>query len=170
MWNFTAVASSIFAGNTNGTFDDGSKGIYLVGFPDVIASTGLGVTAGVNYSNVVSGSAGVIYNGAAGGGKVVYLGFPFETIISAGMRSAYMMDVLNFFNAAPLKFESITPQPANQIKLVMSGLTGTYMLETAAVLNVWGSLTNLTNTTGAFEFTDSTTNSAAKFYRVKSFP
>ena len=170
VWNFTAVAGSIFAGNTNGTFDDGSKGIYLVGFPDVVAPTGVGASAGINYSNVVSGAAGVVYNGSAGGGKVVYLGFPLETITSAGVRSAYLADVLNFFNAAPLRFESITLQPASQVRLVMSGLTGTYTLQTAAVMNAWGSLTNLTNTTGAFEFTDRTTNAAAKFYRVKTLP
>ena len=170
VWNFTAVTNAIFAGNTNGTFDDGSKGIYLVGFPDLIAPLNGGAVAGVNYSNVTSGAAGILYNGAAGGGKVIYLGFPFETITSPGVRSAYMADALNFFDAAPLRFESITPQAASQIKLVMSGLTGTYMLQTAAVLNAWGSLTNLTNATGAFEFTDSTTNAPAKFYRLKTFP
>lgn len=169
-WNFTAVTNSIFADNANGTFDNGSQGIYLVGFPDVIAPINGGATAGVNYSNVTSGAAGILYNGAAGGGKVIYLGFPFETITSAGVRNGYMADALNFFDAAPLRFESIALQPGNQIKLVMSGLTGTYTLETAAVLDAWGSLTNLTNTTGAFEFTDSTTNSAAKFYRLKTFP
>ena len=169
VWNFTAVTNSIFAGNTNGTFDDGSKGIYLVGYPDLIAPTN-GATAGVNYSNLTSGVAGIIYNGAAGGGKVIYLGFPFETITSAGVRNAYMADLLNFFNAAPLRFESIALLPGNQINLVMSGLTGTYTLQTAAVLPAWGSLTTLTNTTGAFEFTDATTNSAVKFYRVMSAP
>jgi hypothetical protein len=169
VWNFTAITNSIFAGNTNGAFDDGSKGIYLVGYPDLIAPTN-GAAMSVNYSNVTGGAAGILYNGAAGGGKVVYLGFPFETILSAGVRNAYLADALNFFNAAPLKFESITLQPGHQIKLVMSGLTGTYTLQTAAVLNAWGSLANLTNTTGAFEFSDSTTNSAAKFYRVKTFP
>ena len=170
VWNFTAATNSIFAGNTNGTFDDGSKGIYLVGFPDLITPTNGGAIVSVNYSNVVSGAAGISYNGAAGGGKVIYLAFPFETITSAGVRSAYIADALNFFNAAPLKFESIALQSSNRVKMVMSGLTGTYTLQTGAVLGVWSSLTNLTNTTGAFEFTDSTTNSAAKFYRVKIFP
>jgi hypothetical protein len=169
VWNFKGVANSIFAGNTNGTFDDGSQGIYLVGYPDVIAPAN-GATTGVNYSNVTSGAAGITYNGAAGGGKVVYLGFPFETILDAGVRSAYMADALNFFNVQPLKFESITLQPGNQVKLVMSGLTGTYTLQSAATLGGWSSLANLTNTTGAFEFTDGTTDSGAKFYRVKNFP
>jgi hypothetical protein len=170
VWNFTAVTNSIFAGNPDGTFDNGSEGIYMVGYPDLIAPVNGGATAGVNYSNVTSGAAGIIYNGAAGGGKVVYLGFPFETILSAGVRNAYMADALNFFDAAPLKFESIAWQPGNQIKLVMSGLTATYTLQTATALNTWGSLTNLTNTTGAFEFTDDATNSGAKFYRLKLFP
>jgi hypothetical protein len=169
VWIFTAATNSIFAGNTSGTFDDGSKGIYLVGFPDLITPTNGAITS-VSYSNVSTGAAGIIYSNATGGGRVFYLGFPFETILNPGVRNAYMADALNFFNAAPLKFESIALQPSNKIKLVMSGLTGVYTLQTAAVLNVWGSLTNLTNTTGAFEFTDSTTNSAAKFYRVKTFP
>jgi len=170
VWNFTAVTSSIFAGYANGTFDDGSLGIYMVGYPDLITPVNGGATACVNYSNVTSGVAGTIYDGAAGGGKVVYFGFPFETISGPGVRSAYMADLLNFFNAAPLKFESIAGQPDNRIKLVMSGLTATYTLQTAAVLNAWGSLTNLTNTIGAFEFTDTATNAGVKFYRLKSFP
>ena len=168
VWNFTAVSNSIFAGNTDGAFDDGSRGIYRVDYPDVLAPVNGGATASINYSNVTSGAAGIVYNGAAGGGKVVYLGFPFETITSASVRDAYMADALNFFNAAPPKFESVNLLPGNQIKLVMSGLPGVYTLQTAAVLNVWAPLTTLTNTSGAFEFTDGdVTNSPAKFYRLK---
>jgi hypothetical protein len=168
VWNFIAVSNSIVAGNANGTFDDGSKGIYLVGYPDVIAPVNGGATASVNYSNVTSGAAGIVYNGDAGGGKVIYLGFPFETITSDNVRNAYMADALGYFDAAPPRFESVNLLPGNQIKLEMSGLTGVYTLQTAAVMNVWGSLTNLTNTTGAFEFTDDdATNSPSKFYRLK---
>jgi len=170
VWNFAAVTNSIFAGNPNGTFDDGSLGIYKVGYPDLITPVNGGATGCVNYSNVASGVAGTVYDGSAGGGKVVYFGFPFETIIGSSVRNAYMAGLLNFFNAAPLKFESVAWQPDNQLKLVMSGLTATYTLQTAAVLNAWGSLTNLTNTTGAFEFTDTATNAGVKFYRLKSFP
>ena len=169
-WNFNANNTSLFAGNTNGTFDDGSKGIYMVGFPDVIAPTNYGTLAGISYSNVASGAAAVVYNGTAGGGKVVYLGFPFETITSVTARNAYMASVLNLFTAGPLKFDAITPLTSNQLKLSISGAAGVYTVQTAAVLNVWGSLTNLTNTSGAMTFTNSTANSAAKFFRVKSFP
>jgi hypothetical protein len=170
VWNFTATGGSIFAGNANGSFDNGSRGIYVVGYPDVLTPTGTGASAAVNYSNVVSGAAGIIYNGAAGGGKVVYLGFPFETITDANVRNAYMADALNFFGVPPLKFEAINLLSGNRVKMTMSGAAGIYTLQTGAVLNVWGSLTNLTNTTGVFEFTDSATNSAAKFYRLKSVP
>ncbi len=169
-WNFNANNTSLFAGNTSDVFDDGSRGIYMVGYPDVIAPTNYGTLSAITYSNVASGAAAIVYNGTAGGGKVVYLAFPFETITSATARNAYMASVLNLFTAGSLKFDSITPLPGNKLKLAISGAAGVYTLQTAAVLNVWGSLTNLTNTSGAMTFTNSTTNSAAKFFRVKSFP
>ncbi len=169
-WNFSANNTSLFAGNTNGTFDDGSRGIYTVGYPDVIAPTNYGTLAGISYSNVASGAAAVVYNGSAGGGKVVYLAFPFETITSAAVRNAYMSNALNLFTAGPLKFDSIASLSSNRVKLALSGAAGVYIVQTAAVLNVWGSLTNLTNTSGALTFTNSTTDSAVKFFRVKSYP
>lgn len=169
-WNFNAVGTSLFAGNTNGVFDDGTKGTYMVGFPDVIAPTNYGTLAGISYSNVTGGAAAVVYNGTAGGGKVVYLGFPFETITSEAVRNSYLADVLNLFTAGPLKFNAIAPLAGNRLKLDVSGAAGVYTVQTAAVLNVWGSLTNLTNTSGAMTFTNSFTNGAVKFFRVKSFP
>ncbi len=169
-WNFNAHNTSLFAGNTNGTFDDGSRGSYLVGFPDVIAPTNYGTLSAITYSNVTTGAAAIVYNGTAGGGKVVYLGFPFETITSATVRNAYMASALNLFTAGPLKFDSAALLSGNQVKLAISGAAGVYTLQTAAVLNVWGSLTNLTNTSGTMNFTNSTTNCAGKFFRVKSFP
>jgi len=169
-WNFTANNTALFAGNSNGIFDDGSRGIYMVSYPDVIAPTNYGALAGINYSNVASGAGAVVYNGSAGGGKVVYLAFPFETITSASVRNAYMASVLNFFNSGPLKFDAITMLASNRVKLAISGAAGVYTVQTAAVLNAWGSLTNLTNTSGTLNFTNSITNSAAKFFRVKSFP
>ncbi|HXI70814.1 MAG TPA: fibronectin type III domain-containing protein [Verrucomicrobiae bacterium] len=168
-WNFSANAASLFAGNPNGGFDDGSQGIYLVGFPDVIAPINYGAFTAINYSNVVSGAAGIFYNGTAGGGKVVYLGFPFETITSATARDAYMASILNFFNSGPLRFDSITALPGNQMKLAISGPAGVYTLQTAVVLNAWSPLANFTNTSGTLTFTNNA-NSSVKFFRVKSYP
>jgi len=171
VWNFNAAGGSTFSNNPSGTFDDGSKGIYLVGFPDVLMPTGIGTATAINYSGGPAGAAGIVYNGSAGGGKVVYLGFPFETITSASVRNEYMADALNFFGALPLKFETITLLPGNQVRLVLSGATGIYTLQTAPDLSAWTSLANLTNTTGVFEFTDAlATNQPARFYRAKSFP
>ncbi|HEV2691622.1 MAG TPA: fibronectin type III domain-containing protein [Verrucomicrobiae bacterium] len=168
-WNFNAAGTSLFAGNMNGTFDDGSKGVYMVGFPDVIAPTNYGTLTGISYSNVTSGAAAVVYNGTAGGGKVVYLGFPFETILSEAVRNVYMADVLNFFTAGPLKFDAITGLAGGQVKVDASGAAGIYTVQTSADLSSWGALMNLTNTSGVMSFTNDTT-SGVKFYRVKSFP
>ncbi|HKI68212.1 MAG TPA: hypothetical protein VKA67_01390, partial [Verrucomicrobiae bacterium] len=147
-------------------------GIYKVGYPDVLTPTGGGTVAAINYPGVSTGAAGIVYNGSAGGGKVVYLGFPFETILSADVRNTYMADVLDYFGVSkPLRFESISPLPNNQIHLVISGEPGIYTLQTAAVFNVWGDATSLTNTDGTFEFTDSlATNQSVQFYRLKSSP
>jgi hypothetical protein len=166
VWNFSAVTNSIFSGSPNGTFDDGSQGIYLVGYPDLLTPTN-GAAASVNYTNLTSGAAGIVYNGAGGGGKVVYFGFPFETITSADVRNACMADVLSFFGANPLRFDSITPLPGSQVKLTLRGATGSYTLLTGAALNTWDPLTFLTNTTGTFVFIDAATNSGPKFYRVR---
>jgi len=171
VWDFNAAGGSIFAGNASGIFDNGSKGIYLVGFPDVLTPTGSGAIAAINYNGGPAGAAAVVYSGSSGGGKVVYLGFPFETITSASVRNDYMADILNFFGALPLKFESISLLPGNQVKLVLSGATGIYTLQIATNLGAWTPLTNLTNSSGVFEFVDgAVTNQSARFYRARSWP
>lgn len=168
-WGFAVNQNSLFAGNPSGTFDDGSRGIYLVGFPDVIAPTNYGALPGISYSNVANGAAAVVYNGSAGGGKVVYLAFPFETITSAAVRSNYLAAALNFFNAGPLQFDAVTTLTNDRVRLTVSGAAGVYTLQTAAVLNAWSPQLTFTNTSGTVILTNSTTN-AAQFFRVKSFP
>jgi len=170
-WNFNASGSSIFVGNASGIFDDGTKGLYRVGFPDVITPTGSGTATAITYSSGPAGAAGIVYNGPAGTGKVVYFGFPFETITSEAIRNAYMADILGLFRAnipfLPLKFDSVTPLPGNQLKLTLSGEPGIYTLEAANTLGAWAPLTNLTNTTGTFEFIDTNTVDTEKYYRAK---
>ncbi len=121
VYTVTNVAGSIFNGLPNATFDDGSKGIYMVGYPDVIGAFGSGASAALNYVGVSSGAAAIQYNGSAGGGKVVLFGFPFETITSANVRSQYMTAILNFLvPSAP----SIATQPSNQT--VVQGANATF--------------------------------------------
>ena len=173
VWTFGPTSGSIFAGNAGGTFDDGTKGLYRVGFPDVVTPTGSGAAAAISYTG--GAIAGVAYDGSAGGGRVVYWGFPFETITSESVRNAYMADILDFFRATipmlPLKFDAVTPWASNQLKLSLSGEPGIYTVQTSSNLTAWTSLAEVTNTTGGVEFIDaSPTDQPARFYRAKSLP
>ena len=94
-----ATAGGIFSARGGATFDDGSRGIYWVKSPDVLTPFGAGASAALNYLGNPSGAAAIQYDGSAGGGKVVYFGFPFETITSVALRQQYMADILTFFTA-----------------------------------------------------------------------
>lgn len=173
VWTFSAAGGSVFAGNPGGTFDDGTMGLYRVGFPDVVTATGSGAVAAINYTG--GSTAGVTYDGSAGGGRVVFLGFPFETITTESIRNAYMADILGFLRTGlptlPLKFESVAPWAGSQLKLTLSGEPGLYTLQTSSNLSSWTAVTTLTNTTGGFEFIDANpTDPSAKFYRAKTSP
>jgi hypothetical protein len=98
-YSVSSAASGIFASRTGTTFDDGSNGIYWVRTPDVLTPTGSGVIAALNYTGNPSGAAAIQYDGSVGGGKVVYFGFPFETITDLARRNQYMADILAFFTA-----------------------------------------------------------------------
>ena len=96
-YDLASVLGGIFATRASTTFDDGSRGVYFVRTPDVLTPFGTGASAALNYSGNGNGAAAIQYDGSAGGGKVVYLGFPFETITSANRRQQYMADALTFF-------------------------------------------------------------------------
>ena len=91
------VAAGLFAGRANASFDDGSLGLYQVQTPDVLTPFGLGSSAALSYNGVASGAAAIQYDGSAGGGRVIYMGFPFETIASPTRRTQYMADILTYF-------------------------------------------------------------------------
>jgi hypothetical protein len=71
-YNLNAAPGSLFAGNPAGVFDDGSRGVYLVGYPDVLTPNGAGATAALTYGGGPAGAAAVAYAGPPGTGKVVY--------------------------------------------------------------------------------------------------
>ena len=98
-YSLASTSSGIFSGRIGTTFDDGARGIYWVKTPDVLTPFGAGVTAVLNYSGNTNGAAAIQYDGAGGGGRVVYFGFPFETITSAARREQYMVDILTFFTS-----------------------------------------------------------------------
>jgi len=94
-YSFTPSASGFFAGNTASGFDDGTKGTYNVDYPDVLTPTNGSVQA-LSYSGGTGGAAAVTYDGSLGGGKLVYWGFPFETITNSAARDAYMSGCCGF--------------------------------------------------------------------------
>jgi hypothetical protein len=149
------VAAGIFAGRANATFDDGSKGIYWVGYPDVVGPFGAGASVALNYTSGTGGAAAIQYDGSAGGGKVVYFGFPFETITSATRRNNYMADILNFFLAGlpPV----IIAQPQSQTVKTGTNVTLSVSLTGTAPLNYQWRL-NGANVAGATQSSYSLTN------------
>lgn len=90
------LAGGIFAGRENAIFDGGTLGINYVLAPDVLAPTGVGASTALRYASGPAGAAAVQYDGSTGGGRVVYWGFPFETIGNATTRARCMADTLAF--------------------------------------------------------------------------
>lgn len=97
--NTYAVASTpggLFDGIEPFFFDNGTETTYDVNFPDVLVPINGSITA-MSYSGGTGGTAAVSYDGGSGGGKLVYLGFPFETIVSKITRDQIMSRVSTFF-------------------------------------------------------------------------
>jgi Fibronectin type III domain len=90
--------SGIFSGIGAFSFDDGSL-FYDVDFPDTL--TGInGSVVNLTYSGGAGAGLQWPAGTAPGTGRIVMLGFPFETITSASVRSAMMSDVLDFFGTS----------------------------------------------------------------------
>ena len=123
-YSVTPTAGSIFAGKPGAVFDSGPLGIYAVRAPDILTPNGSGATSALHYTG--GGSAAAIqYDGSAGGGRVVFFGFPFETIPSEYVRSQYMSSILTFLSATVgtnLPPAVLTP-PQSQSVVVGSNVT-----------------------------------------------
>lgn len=96
-----SLAGGIFSGAGMGRFDDGTGGIYNVRFPDVLTPVGSGARAALSYSGGLGGAAAIQNHDETSGSRLVYFGFPFETLTSAAVRESYMFDVLAFFGVIP---------------------------------------------------------------------
>jgi hypothetical protein len=167
IYTVTPVSGSIFDGNGNATFDNGTKQIYWVQYADVLTAVGSGTASILNYSG--AGAAALRYNGSAGGGKVVLFGFPFETISSASLRHDYMADILSFLTpAVPSRLDLSSLLPSG-VQLSLSGQTGaTYSVESSTNLLNWAEVTNFANLNGTFRFiAPSPSNDLRRFYRAK---
>jgi hypothetical protein len=115
-YSVAPVAGGLFAGRAAASFDNGSPGLYRVQTPDILTPSGPGTSAALSYHGVAPGAAAIQYNGSAGGGRVVYLGFPFETIGNATRRREYMTSILDFFTVEADAADPDLDQLANLIE------------------------------------------------------
>lgn len=97
---FEAVPESIFDGLPVMTYDDGTHGTYNVSYPDVLEAINGGISA-ILYSDLTSNYACVVYEGlfpdGISEGKLVNLGFPFETVYPQTSRDSLMARIIDFF-------------------------------------------------------------------------
>lgn len=94
------IEGSIFDGISSITFDNGTNGSYNVRYPDVLTPTNGSDTAliysGVSSQQVAAVQFKGIFDSGNAPGKVVYLGFPFETIYPDSIRKEVMDRVMTF--------------------------------------------------------------------------
>jgi N-acetylmuramoyl-L-alanine amidase len=86
-----APAAGIFDGLDPLSFDPAGGAPYDADFPDVISGSG-GSTIDIEYT--AGSGASIEYDGADG--RLVFWGFPFETVTTATSRAAYMERILLF--------------------------------------------------------------------------
>ena len=173
-YQFASASGSIFAGNAGGTFDDGTGSTYDVDYPDVLVPVGIGVTPAISYVGGRGGAAAIQYDGSAGGGKLVFFGFPFETIESAAARDQYMSDILRFFGllASPRLIAAEFDSASGNVTLVWTSVPGrSYQaqykndLPDAAWIALGGTVFATTDTASKVDNTND--NVSQRFYRVE---
>ena len=81
-YDFAGLSGGPFAGLA-GRFDDSSHGTYNVDLPDRLGATG-GSTVVLDYSGGTGDGAAVVYSGDW---RLVYFGFPLETVTDPATRS-----------------------------------------------------------------------------------
>ncbi len=100
IYNVTGNSGSIFD-SINFSYDNGSHGIYAEDYPDAIKPKN-GSTTCLKYSS--SYFAGIQYEGAFNGtetGRVVYLSFPWETIVEIDKKNELISRTFDFFKLDP---------------------------------------------------------------------
>lgn len=94
-------SGSLFA-DLSFTYDNGSAGIYFADYPDVVEPINESLVALRYATGTVAGT----HYGDVTGGRVVFLGFGFETIYPAASRDDVMQRVLTYFGApAPARVD-----------------------------------------------------------------
>ncbi len=108
------VEGTIFEGLPSFSFDDGSHISYDVDWPDAIAPAE-NAHLGLKFSGVpeANGGCAVFYQGTFGSSdipaKLVYLSFPFESVVFPADRTALMEKISTFFDFPARVSDFITP-------------------------------------------------------------
>ncbi|HHI79327.1 MAG TPA: hypothetical protein ENK02_05065 [Planctomycetes bacterium] len=92
-YNIRAVGGSIFGGLPSGSFDNGTGGTYDVDYPDVLLPNDSKSKAALYYGLAFDIAALTRVQGNA---RIVYLGFPLETVRSQDLRASLMQRSLRF--------------------------------------------------------------------------
>ncbi|HZZ44861.1 MAG TPA: Ig-like domain-containing protein [Tepidisphaeraceae bacterium] len=93
-YNYNAgLTGTALAGVSAGAFDDGTHGTYDVDYPDVLGA-GTGAQVAMYYAG---GTKAAAIQWSSGNSKLVYLGFPIESIYTQSSRNALIAAVMNYF-------------------------------------------------------------------------
>ncbi len=96
------TVNSIFNFTDTLSFDNGTQGTYNVDYPDVLMPVN-GSTPTLLYTNNITSVAAICFSGifpsGTTNGKVVYFGFPLETIVNTTKRTAIFANVWYYFFA-----------------------------------------------------------------------
>ncbi len=97
------LGGNVFSGIPNLAFDNGTHGSIDVQWPDVIKANAGGQSfAKYTALDTAVGVSGIYYEGmfpsGTTTGKLVAMGFPFETIYTKSVRDQLMGKILSFFN------------------------------------------------------------------------
>ncbi len=115
-YSFRPSAGGIFKGLLPGTFDDGTGGTYDVDYPDVIAPADAASAVCLTYG---TGSDPAGIQRKVGRSRLVFLGFPLETVTAPDLRAALMERALRFL---------LGPRPLEGPAEVLRGSGASYSL------------------------------------------
>jgi N-acetylmuramoyl-L-alanine amidase len=125
VYSATPVTGQLFSSVGPIVIDSGGSGSYNVRFPDVLTAEA-GAIALINYGNSgTNGLAALMHTGPIGTGtrtaRVIYLGFPFETITEQNTRRALMAAALGHFSETSQSRYNTFPDPGGWNALGQSG-------------------------------------------------
>ena len=118
-YDFVGLPGGPFAGLV-GRFDDSSYGTYNVDLPDRLGATG-GSSVVLSYSGGTGDGAAVAYSGAW---RLVYFGFPLETITDAATRSDLFCAAADYL--LPLAPAGLSLAPDHRTGVARPGQTAVY--------------------------------------------